>query len=34
MTVSYVMNRMAPELIGDLRGAMIVLAAYQSLAEG
>ena len=34
MTVSYVMNKMAPELIGDLRGAMIVLAAYQSLAEG
>ena len=34
MPVSYVMNKMAPELIGDLRGAMIVLAAYGALAAG
>ena len=32
LTVSYVMNKMAPALIGDLRGALLVFAAYQSLA--
>ncbi|MCU1453877.1 MAG: serine hydrolase [Acidimicrobiales bacterium] len=32
MTVSYVMNRMAPALLGDLRGAMLTFAAYQSVA--
>jgi CubicO group peptidase (beta-lactamase class C family) len=31
MTVSYVMNKMASGLVGDLRGAMLVLAAYESL---
>ncbi len=31
MTVSYVMNKMAGRLIGDLRGAMLAIAAYQSL---
>lgn len=33
LSVAYVMNRMAPALVGDLRGAMCVLAAYQSLTE-
>jgi CubicO group peptidase (beta-lactamase class C family) len=28
MTVSYVMNRMYPSLIGDMRGPLIALAAY------
>jgi CubicO group peptidase (beta-lactamase class C family) len=32
MTVSYVMNRMAGALVGDLRGALITFAAYASLA--
>ena len=32
MTVSYVMNKMGSSLTGDLRGAMLVFAAYQSLA--
>lgn len=32
LTVSYVMNRMAPELMGDLRGALIVLSAYAALS--
>ena len=31
-TVSYVMNKMGGGLTGDLRGAMLVFAAYQSLA--
>ena len=31
MTVSYVMNKMAGSLIGDLRGASIVFAAYEAL---
>jgi CubicO group peptidase (beta-lactamase class C family) len=31
MSVAYVMNRMAGGLVGDLRGAMIVFAAYQAL---
>jgi len=31
LTVSYVMNTMAPALMGDLRGALLVFAAYQSL---
>lgn len=32
LTVSYVMNKMADALMGDLRGAMLVFAAYQDLA--
>ncbi len=32
LTVSYVMNKMAAGLMGDLRGALLVFAAYQSLA--
>jgi hypothetical protein len=31
MTVSYVMNKMATELLGDLRGIGIVFAAYEAL---
>lgn len=31
LSVSYVMNKMAGALVGDLRGAMLVMAAYQSL---
>lgn len=31
LTVSYVMNRMAGRLMGDLRGALLVFAAYQAL---
>ena len=34
MTVSYVMNKMAPALLGDLRGGLIAMAAYQSLDAG
>ena len=34
LTVSYVMNRMADALMGDLRGAMLVIAAYEGLAAG
>jgi CubicO group peptidase (beta-lactamase class C family) len=33
VSIAYVMNKMAPEMMGDLRGAMIVLATYQSLAS-
>ena len=32
MSVAYVMNKMAVEVMGDLRGAMIAMAAYQSLS--
>ncbi|MFZ1448578.1 MAG: hypothetical protein WAT13_06780 [Candidatus Microthrix parvicella] len=32
LTVSYAMNTMASGLVGDLRGAMIVMSAYQALA--
>jgi CubicO group peptidase (beta-lactamase class C family) len=32
LSVAYVMNRMAGGLVGDLRGAMVVMAAFQSLA--
>ncbi len=32
MSFAYVMNRMAPELIGDVRGASVVLGAYTALA--
>ena len=32
LTVSYVMNRMEPDLLGDLRGGLLVFAAYQALA--
>ncbi len=31
MSVAYVMNRMVPTLEGDLRGAMLLMAAYGSL---
>jgi CubicO group peptidase (beta-lactamase class C family) len=31
LSVAYVMNRMAGGLVGDLRGGLLVLAAYQSL---
>ncbi len=31
LCVSYVMNRMAPDLMGDLRGFSLLQAAYQSL---
>lgn len=31
LSVAYTMNRMADALVGDLRGATLVLAAYQSL---
>ena len=33
LTVSYAMNKMATGLVGDLRGAMIVMSAYQALAN-
>ena len=32
MSVAYVMNRMAGGLVGDIRGAVVVLSAYQALA--
>jgi CubicO group peptidase (beta-lactamase class C family) len=32
MTVTYVMNKMAADLIGDLRGVGVVFAAYEALA--
>lgn len=32
LTVRYAMNKMASGLVGDLRGAMIVMSAYQALA--
>lgn len=31
MSICYVMNKMAPELMGDIRGGTIVLAAYDAL---
>ena len=31
MSIAYAMNRMFPELIGDLRAAAIVFAAYAAL---
>jgi hypothetical protein len=34
MTVAYVMNRMGEGTVGDLRGASIIAAAYQSLFSG
>lgn len=33
MTISYVMNRMAASLVGDLRGGKIAASAYASLAQ-
>ena len=33
VSIAYVMNRMAPDMLGDLRGGMIVLAAYKALAS-
>jgi len=32
LTVSYVMNRMEMNLVGEMRGGVLVMAAYQSLA--
>jgi CubicO group peptidase (beta-lactamase class C family) len=32
LSVAYVMNRMNPGLVGDLRGGMLVVTAYQALA--
>jgi CubicO group peptidase (beta-lactamase class C family) len=32
VSIAYVMNRMAPDMMGDVRGGMIVLATYKSLA--
>jgi hypothetical protein len=34
VTVAYVMNRMERGLVGDLRGASVVLAAASALAGG
>ena len=33
MTVTYVMNKMATDLIGDMRGIGIVFAAYEAVAN-
>ncbi|MCZ6462800.1 MAG: serine hydrolase [Proteobacteria bacterium] len=33
LTISYVMNRMASDLLGDIRGGSLAMAAYQSLAD-
>jgi CubicO group peptidase (beta-lactamase class C family) len=33
VSIAYVMNRMAPDMLGDLRGGMIVLAAYKALTS-
>ena len=33
MSVAYAMNRMFPELVGDLRAFGIILAAYTALAS-
>jgi CubicO group peptidase (beta-lactamase class C family) len=32
VSIAYVMNRMAPDMMGDLRGGMVVLSTYKSLA--
>ena len=32
VTIAYAMNRMAQGLVGDIRGAMLVLSTYSSLA--
>ena len=32
VSIAYVMNKMAADLLGDLRGAMIAMSVYQSLA--
>jgi CubicO group peptidase (beta-lactamase class C family) len=34
MTVAYVMNRMGEGTLGDMRGAGVVMAAYEALASG
>lgn len=34
LALSYVMNRMEGDLLGDLRGGLLTAAVYQSLAEG
>jgi len=31
LSIAYAMNKMAPEVMGDLRGAMIVVATYKAL---
>ena len=32
VSIAYVMNKMAPSLVGDVRGARIALACYEALA--
>lgn len=32
LSIAYVMNKMAPNLMGDLRGGLIAVSAYQALA--
>ncbi|HEY8558566.1 MAG TPA: serine hydrolase domain-containing protein, partial [Actinomycetes bacterium] len=32
LSVAYVMNRMSDSMVGDLRGGLVVMSAYQSLA--
>ena len=34
VTVAYVMNKMEPGLVGDARGASVVIAAASALAAG
>ncbi len=34
MSIAYVMNRMTPELMGDPRGAGVVISAYTAVATG
>ena len=33
MSVAYVMNKMAADLMGDIRGGSIVMAAYKALGS-
>ncbi|MFI5314585.1 MAG: serine hydrolase domain-containing protein [Myxococcota bacterium] len=33
VSIAYAMNRMAPDMMGDVRGGMIVLSTYKSLAD-
>ena len=33
LSIAYVMNKMAPALMGDLRGALVAFSAYESLTE-
>ncbi|MEM9406365.1 MAG: serine hydrolase, partial [Acidobacteriota bacterium] len=34
LALSYVMNRMEGDLLGDVRGGLLTAAVYQSLAQG